>query len=105
LLQHTLVITLAEFGRTPAINPTLGRDHFATAWSCTLSGCGVRGGSVYGATDATGNRVVDGEIGAGRLFATVLRALGINHRKNYRVGARPVPLTDPGTDPVREVLA
>jgi hypothetical protein len=105
LLRHTLVITLAEFGRTPAINPTLGRDHFATAWSCTLSGCGIRGGSVYGATDATGNRVADGEINAGRLFATILRALGINHRKNYRIGARPVPLTDPGTEPVREVLA
>ncbi|MCI0456278.1 MAG: DUF1501 domain-containing protein, partial [Gemmataceae bacterium] len=56
LLEHTLVITLAEFGRTPNINPQLGRDHFATAWSCSLSGCGVRGGSVYGRTDATGNR-------------------------------------------------
>src|SRR5207302_8189928 len=65
LLESTLVITLAEFGRTPAINPQLGRDHFASAWSCTLSGCGVRGGSVYGRTDATGNRVADGEIGAG----------------------------------------
>jgi hypothetical protein len=105
LLRHTLVITLAEFGRTPNINPQLGRDHFASAWSCTLSGCGVRGGSVYGRTDPTGNRVADGEIGAARLFATIYRALGINHRKNYYVGSRPVPLTDPGTEPVREVLA
>src|SRR5436189_1404406 len=39
LLQHTLIITLAEFGRTPNINASLGRDHFATAWSATLSGC------------------------------------------------------------------
>jgi Protein of unknown function (DUF1501) len=105
LLRHTLVITLAEFGRTPAINPSLGRDHFATAWSCSLSGCGVKGGSVYGKTDATGNRVVDGEIGAAELFATIYQALGINHRKNYYVGARPVPLTEPGTRPVKEVLA
>jgi Protein of unknown function (DUF1501) len=105
LLEHTLVITLAEFGRTPNINSQLGRDHFASAWSCTLSGCGIRGGSVYGRSDETGNRVADGEINAARLFATIYRALGINHRKNYHVGARPIPLTDPGTEPVREVLA
>lgn len=105
LLRNTLVITLAEFGRTPAINSQLGRDHFATAWSCSLSGCGVRGGSVYGRTDATGNRVADGEINAARLFATIYRALGINPHKNYYVGSRPVPLTDPGTEPIREVLA
>jgi hypothetical protein len=105
LLENTLVVTLAEFGRTPAINSQLGRDHFASAWSCTLSGCGIRGGSVYGRTDATGNQVAEGEIGAARLFATIYRALGINHRQNYYVGARPVPLTDPGTEPIREVLA
>ncbi|MBM4070357.1 MAG: DUF1501 domain-containing protein [Planctomycetes bacterium] len=105
LLESTLVITLAEFGRTPNINSQLGRDHFASAWSCSLSGCGIRGGSVYGRSDATGQRVADGEINAARLFATIYRALGINHRKNYHVGARPIPLTDPGTEPIREVLA
>jgi len=104
LLEHTLVITLAEFGRTPNINAQLGRDHFASAWSSTLSGCGIRGGSVYGRSDATGNRVADGEINAARLFATIYRALGINHQKNYYVGARPIPLTDPGTEPIPEVL-
>lgn len=105
LLQHTLIITLAEFGRTPNINSQLGRDHFASAWSCTLSGCGIKGGSVYGRTDPTGNTVAEGEVNAARLFATIYRALGINHQKNYYVGARPVPLTDPGTEPIREVLA
>ena len=105
LLRNTLVITLAEFGRTPSINSSVGRDHFASAWSTTLSGCGVRGGSVYGRSDASGNRVADGEIGAARLFATIYRALGINHQKNYYLGARPIPLTDPGTEPIREVLA
>ena len=49
--------------------------------------------------------MADGEIGAARLFATIYRALGINPQKNYHVGARPVPLTDPGTQPVSEVLA
>jgi hypothetical protein len=104
LLENTLVITLAEFGRTPEINPSLGRDHFATAWSATLSGAGVRGGSVYGKTDSQGRKVVDGEIGPSELFATIYQALGIDHQKQYMVGARPIPLTEPGTEPVQEVL-
>jgi hypothetical protein len=105
LLEHTLVITLAEFGRTPSINPSLGRDHFASAWSTTLSGCGVKGGSVFGKSDPTGNRVVDGEVGAAELFATIYKALGINPHKNYYVGSRPVPLTEPGTKAIKDVLA
>jgi hypothetical protein len=105
MLETTLVITLAEFGRTPKINPSLGRDHFASAWSATLSGCGIQGGAVFGKTDEKGQAVVDGEVGAPELFATIFRALGINHQKNYRVGSRPVPLTEPGTEPIRAVLA
>jgi hypothetical protein len=105
LLEYTLIITLAEFGRTPNINPSLGRDHFASAWSTSMTGCGVKGGTCYGKTDPSGNRVVDGEIGAAQLFATIYRALGINPHKNYYVGSRPVPLTDPGTKEVKEVLA
>jgi hypothetical protein len=105
LLESTLILTLAEFGRTPAINASLGRDHFASAWSMSMTGCGIKGGACYGKTDETGNRVVDGEIGAGDLFATIYKALGINPHKNYYVGSRPVPLTDPGTKAVKEVLA
>lgn len=105
LLESTLVVTLAEFGRTPRINASLGRDHFATAWSSTLSGCGVKGGTVYGKTDEKGNRVADGEIGAGELFATIYEAVGIRHDKNLYVGSRPIPLVNPGIKPVREVLA
>ena len=105
LLESTLIVTLAEFGRTPGINASLGRDHFASAWSTSLTGGGIKGGACYGKTDATGNRVTDGQIGAAELFATIYRALGINPQKNYYVGSRPIPLTDPGTRPVKEVLA
>lgn len=105
LLQNTLIITLAEFGRTPAINASLGRDHFASAWSTSLTGCGIKGGSVYGKTDATGNKVAEGQVAAPELFATIYQALGINHQKNYYVGSRPVPLTEPNTKPIQEVLA
>ena len=105
LLENTLVVTLAEFGRTPQINASLGRDHFATAWSATLSGCGVKGGTVHGKTDEKGMKVVDGEVGAPELFATIYKAVGINPEKSYFVGSRPVPLTEDGTEPIADVLA
>lgn len=105
LLQNTLVITLGEFGRTPKINASLGRDHFASAWSCSLSGLGIRGGVAYGKTDAEGHTVEDGETGAGDLFATILSALGIDHEREYMIGARPIPVADFGTKPISEVLA
>src|SRR5262245_44406229 len=89
LLDSTLILTLAEFGRTPNINSSLGRDHFGTAWSMSMSGCGVKGGACYGKTDAQGQRVTDGEMNAGQLVATIYKALGINPHKNYYVGSRP----------------
>jgi len=105
LLENTLVLTLAEFGRTPNINASLGRDHFASAWSCSLSGCGIKGGTVYGKTDADGHKVEDGEMKAGDLFATIFSALGIDWKKEYHVGARPIPIVDFGSKPAQDVLA
>lgn len=105
LLENTLIITLAEFGRTPKINGSLGRDHFANAWSTTLTGCGIKGGTVYGKTDADGNTVADGEIKSGDLFATIFDALGIGHEKEYYLGSRPIPIVDFGSKPIQDVLA
>jgi uncharacterized protein (DUF1501 family) len=105
LLKNTLVVTLGEFGRTPKINASLGRDHFANAWSCSLSGCGVQGGSFYGRTEPEGNTVADGEVGAAEVFATILEALGIDHEKEYMIGSRPIPLSDFGAKPIKQVLA
>ncbi len=105
LLEDTLVITLSEFGRTPTINGSLGRDHFARAWSATLSGCGIRGGTVFGSTDEDGQHVKDGEVGAAELFATIYAAVGIDPQHEYYVGSRPVPLVDSGTEVISEVLA
>src|SRR5690606_30422553 len=106
LLESTMVITLGEFGRTPNINPSLGRDHFASAWSASLSGCGVKGGVVYGKTDEDGRKVVDGEVGSGDLFATIFECLGIDHEKHFHyLGSRPIPLTNPGTRVIHELVA
>ena len=105
MLERTLVITLGEFGRTPQINGSLGRDHFASAWSCTLSGCGIRGGTVYGQTDEDGKKVIEGETSAGDLFATIFAALGIDPEREYMLGSRPIPIADFGSKPIEAVLA
>jgi uncharacterized protein (DUF1501 family) len=104
LLENTLVISLGEFGRTPSINGSLGRDHFASAWSCTLSGCGIQGGSVYGKTDENGNTVVEGEMSAGDLYSTIFAALGIDHTKEYMLGSRPIPIADFDSTPCYSIL-
>ncbi len=105
LLERTLVLAVGEFGRTPAINASLGRDHFAAAWSAAMFGCGLKGGAVFGKTDKDGQTVVEDQVGAGELFATVLAAIGVNPKKEYHVGARPIPLVNPGIKPITQVLA
>ena len=105
MLEDVLIVTMAEFGRTPKINGSLGRDHFATAWSASLHGSGIKGGAVFGKTDVKGERVVEDEIGAGEFFATILEAAGIDHRKEYHLGSRPIPLVNPGIKPITKVLA
>jgi hypothetical protein len=105
LLDSTLIVTLSEFGRTPSINRDVGRDHFASAWSCSFSGCGIKGGTVHGKTDADGKTVTDSKVGAAEVAATLYQAVGINPKKNYYVGPRPVPLAPEGTKPISTVLA
>ena len=105
LLEDTLVITVGEFGRTPQINASLGRDHFATAWSCSLSGCVIRPGVVYGKTDVDGKNVTEGEIGAGDLFATIFKAVGIDPHQEYQFGSRPLPLAAPGPRIIPDILS
>src|SRR5262245_15343384 len=105
LLESTLVVTLSEFGRTPAINKDVGRDHFASAWSCSLTGCGIKGGTVHGKTDADGNTVADGTVGGGAVGRTRNREMGINPKKHYYVGPRPIPLAPEGSKPIETVLA
>ena len=106
LLQHTLVITFAEMGRTPTINNMRGRDHWGKCWSAALSGCGIQRGVVYGKTNADGTDVAENPVSAAQFFATVLNALGIDHQKPYTApDGRPVPLTPYDTEPIKEVLA
>jgi hypothetical protein len=104
MLAETLVVVMGEFGRTPIINASLGRDHFSRAWSVLMAGCGVREGAVFGSTDKDGLEVSDEEVGAGELFATILNAVGISHTKEYHLGPRPIPLVNHGIDPIKQIL-
>jgi hypothetical protein len=103
-LQDTLVIWMGEVGRTPGINNRAGRDHFISAWTVVLSGGGIKGGVVYGESDADGKTVKDKPVSEGDLFATIYQALGINHREKHYHGQRPVWLTPEGAKPVKELL-
>jgi len=104
MMDDVMILTLAEFGRTPAINASLGRDHFASAWSSTITGCGIKRGAVYGKTDPKGNTVVSEEVDAGSLFATIYSALGLDPHKNYYVGSRPIPLVNPGVEAIKALV-
>jgi hypothetical protein len=104
LLASTTMLWMGEFGRTPKINGSAGRDHFPAAWSAVLAGSGIRGGQSYGRTSADGMTVEDGKIDVGDLLATLCAALGIDHRRLHvsDIG-RPFKIAD-GT-PVKAVLA
>jgi uncharacterized protein (DUF1501 family) len=105
LLSSTLVLVLSEFGRTPRINRNFGRDHWSKAWSIALAGCGIKGGSACGKTNADGTAVTDRQVNGGHLFHTYLSALGFNSKKNFYVEQRPIPIADPKASPIKEVLA
>jgi uncharacterized protein (DUF1501 family) len=105
MLETTLVIVMAEFGRTPGINHLYGRDHWSKAWSIALAGCGIKGGAVVGKTNPRGTAVTDREVNAGHLFHTYLKAVGLDGTKNFFPNDRPVPIADPKAAPITEVLA
>ena len=77
MLDETLVVLATEFGRTPNVNVNGGRDHYPKAFSCMLSGGGIRGGQVWGKTDPEGREVVEQHIGIPDFNATVAYALGL----------------------------
>lgn len=93
LLDETLVVWMGEFGRSPKINKSAGRDHWGSVYSTALAGGGVRGGQVIGASDAIGGQPKDGVVSPGDLATTILHALGVptNGVLHDRLG-RPMPV-------------
>ncbi len=103
--NDTLLIVMAEFGRTPKINKNFGRDHWGTAWSVLLGGCGIQPGAVIGKTNANGTEVVDREVDHGHLFHTYLRAVGVDPSLKIDAGGRSIPVADPAASAITELLA
>lgn len=104
-LEHTLVIVMSEFGRTPRINYLYGRDHWSAAWSIALAGAGIRPGIVHGKTNANGTAVVDGQVHAGHLFHTYLRAVGLDPSDPFDVNGRAIQIADPAASAIPGLLA
>jgi Protein of unknown function (DUF1501) len=106
LLETTLVLWAGEFGRTPFAQGADGRDHNPFGFSVWLAGGGVRPGTVYGATDEWGYKVVEGRVEMHDLHATLLHLLGIDHKQlTFRFGGRDMRLTDVHGEVVGDVLA
>ncbi len=103
LLDSTLVVWMGEFGRTPRVNPRAGRDHYPKAFSVALSGCGVKGGQVIGATNKTGEEVTDKPVGVSDLLRTICHRLEIDaDKENMSSIGRPIKLVD-GGEVIQEV--
>jgi hypothetical protein len=84
LLATTLVISLAEFGRTPRINGNAGRDHWPDCFSAILAGGGIQGGAVHGASDRFGAVPATDPVSPGDLAATLFWRLGLDPETQLR---------------------
>lgn len=105
LWKSTLLVVMAEFGRTPKINKYFGRDHWGSAWSVVLGGCGIQPGALIGKTNDNGTAVADRQVDHGHLFHTYLRAVGVDPAFKFDAGGRPIPIADPAAEPIKELLA
>jgi hypothetical protein len=104
LLEHTLVVVLSEFGRTPNINHLYGRDHWSKAWSICLGGAGIKAGAVIGKTNDKGTEVTEREVDTGHLFHTYLSALGVKSSGSFTIAGQKMPMADPAFTPIDELL-
>jgi uncharacterized protein (DUF1501 family) len=115
MFEETLIIWGGEFGRTPVVElPTPGanagkmngRDHNHWGFTYWMAGGGVKGGTIYGATDEFGFRAAENPVHVHDLHATVLKLLGFDHTKlTYRYAGRDFRLTDVYGNVIQEVIA
>ncbi len=106
LLEDTVVYWTTEFGRMPCSQGNKGRDHNPFTFTSWLAGGGIRGGTVYGASDEWSYKAADKPIYCYDLHATVLHLLGIDHtRLTYRHNGIDRRLTDVHGHVIEDVLA
>jgi hypothetical protein len=103
--ENTMVICLGEFGRTPKINKDAGRDHWPHAMSVLMSGAGIPGGQVVGATDGKGFYASEDVHSPEDFAASIYTKMGIDPRQTlYQTTGRPVRLVTGGT-PIRGLFS
>lgn len=104
-LESTLVVVASEFGRTPRLNATAGRDHWPRASSTLLFGAGLKRGVVVGKTDAHGEEPVERPVSPESFFHTILAALGADLSRQFKTeDGRPIRIVEEESRPVEEVL-
>lgn len=104
MLDETLVVCMAEFGRSPRLNGAGGRDHWGQVFSVALAGGGIRGGTVHGASDPIGAYPQEGKVQPEDLTATIFHCLGIEPATEmYDTQGRPLPVSR--GEVIREILA
>ncbi len=97
LLQSTLVLVMGEFGRTPKLNTSAGRDHWPRVFSVLLAGGGVRGGQVIGASDKTGESPKNRPVTPADLAHTIYHLLGIDPEREFHTpDGRPIRINRDG---------
>src|SRR6266496_4133195 len=105
MLDKTLVCNLAEFGRTPKINPAGGRDHWPQCWTVYFAGGGVKGGRVIGKSDEIGAYPVERPVNPAEVVATIYHSLGLDLTTELPgPSGRPFPLVNYGTQPIKELF-
>jgi hypothetical protein len=105
LLDETLVVIMSEMGRTPKVNPNGGRDHWTFCYSVVFAGAGIKGGTIYGASDAHAAYVKDKPVSTADICATIYQCLGIDpDMLVYDRSGRPHPAGQ-GGQPISDILA
>ena len=104
MLDDTLVVCMAEFGRSPRINGRAGRDHWGSVYSVAMAGGGIKPGTVFGASDALGGQPKDGRVSPQDLTATIFHCLGLDpHSEIHDTQGRPHPISRGSV--IRQILA
>lgn len=102
LFDETLIVLATEFGRTPRISDRAGRDHHPASFSCALAGGGIKGGQVYGKTDAEGGTVDEDGVMPADLNATIAHAMGIDlDQEMFAPNGRPFKVAHDGEPVVK----
>ncbi len=104
-LDSTLIFVMGEMGRSPKINALAGRDHWPQCTFCVMAGGGIRGGAVYGTTDAIAGYPTSNPVSPGDIVATIYQQLGIDpHLMVSDISGRPMPIAH-GGEPIRELIS